>query len=162
MKKLLFALAITVLLSSSSAYAYDRYLDGNPNWRIIYGHMDYASYMDMSSATYKYIENKGLIIVVNIIGGVNKNRSDRQSHYTRWIYIPMNPKATGYSSANFNGQELTIPPYISKNVAYIGGKTLDEWRPIRLDDNHGYNMSAKRTIELAFKAATEKEKRICQ
>lgn len=71
MKKVWTTLILGAMLSASSVMAanYPQYLYGNPSYPILYGHMDYAMYLDTSSVVVKYIsENGGVVWAQSEVG----------------------------------------------------------------------------------------------
>lgn len=158
MKKIITALSILLLMSSfGTSHAYDRYLNGDRNWKFIYGHMGYASYMDMSSATVKlYSKSQGTVIAVNIVTGVNIDNSASQRFNTLWIYIPSPTKISGYTFARIDSRDISLPPNLGDNISYISYDNGENWRPVNLKDNHGYNLHSKNTIIMAVESVIDK------
>ncbi len=64
MKKVWTTLILGAVLSASSVMAanYPQYLYGNTSYPILYGHMDYATYLDTSSVVIKYISEHGGVV----------------------------------------------------------------------------------------------------
>lgn len=67
MKLKLLPLLFSFLLINTSVFAaiYPQYLLDNPNYQLVYALMDYAVYIDMSSAYLKYNSSDDFIIAVN-------------------------------------------------------------------------------------------------
>lgn len=156
MKKLLLTLLLVLAFSSTHA-EYQRFLDNNPNWPLIYGHMDSASYLDASSVVVKYYDNKGIVIAVNVMFGVNKNTTKYERLATKWIYV-FNPSIKSwYRSVNIDNRIITLPPSAYPQSAYLSHDNGETWKLIDLTNTSGYNLGAKLMIEEAVEALINKK-----
>lgn len=156
MKKLLLTLLLILVFSSANA-EYQRFLDNNPNWPLIYGHMDSASYLDASSVVVKYYDDKGIVMAVNVMFGVNKNTTKYQKLATKWIYV-FNPSVKSwYRTVSIDNRIITLPPSAQPQSAYLSHDNGTTWKLIDLTNTAGYNLGAKLMIEESVEALMNKK-----
>ena len=149
MKKVWTTLILGAVLSASSVMAanYPQYLYGNTSYPILYGHMDYATYLDTSSVVIKYISEHGGVVWAQSEVGVsfyydastgNENVKKVKMPKVIWFYIPEMKDGHGMHGVDIDDKKVVLPPFI-KDIAYVSYNAGNSWTPFYMHDNSGYN-----------------------
>lgn len=151
MKRLILAFLL-FFSCSTQIYAADPYpqnLYDNPNYKLIYGHMGRAVYMDKSSVVHKYSsKDTGLVFAqYEVIADFkwdsygNPILHNIKEPHIIWFFWPLNPNRHSYSRVNIDDRDCDLPPWVNDNVAYFSKDDGDHWNPFFINDTHGYNYS---------------------
>ena len=120
----------------SEAYAYPQYLNGDNNYILVYGHMNYGIYLDKSSVKVASQNENGIMFTVDTVSGHVLRNDDS------WI-IP----ATDLKRVTLIFTRLYADSW---ETIYIWNSRDKVWRVGDLSNTYGYNLSMRGTFIKAW------------
>lgn len=78
---------IGITSNSSVTYAYDRYLNGDTNYVLLYGHQGVSYYLDLSSVVAKQQDSVAHAFAQNVVTVADGNITDTKTY---WYYQARN------------------------------------------------------------------------
>ena len=127
-------------VNSVFAYAYPRYLNGDPNYILTYGYMNYGTYLIKSSVKVMSESSNGIIYTVDTVSGLVLARNDD------WIVPAKNIR---YSSMDI--MRIYSDPW---NVVYTYDPQNQIWVERDLSNTFGYNQGFLGIIAESWKILT--------
>ena len=132
MKKRIIVTVLTLALGvfvggNSKASSYPEHLNGDSNYILTYGHMNYGSYINKNSVKVFNQTEKGIIFSVNTVSGLVLDKD------FSWIFPAQNIKHSQMQFLrNYND------PW---NVVYMYNSTTQNWEEADLSNTYGYNQN---------------------
>ncbi len=161
MKKLILTLSFLFFGATTSfANLYPDYLYDNPNYPMVYGHMDVGFYIDKKSITLLQNNRQGTIFSENLLYVQCKFNSSEMKEVPQkitksinyYFYYPTNPTQLGCVHSSLNN--IILPPYLGPDLAYYSKDQGSSWTPFYISNESGYNQPTRNDFLFGFEVAT--------
>lgn len=146
MKKRFMTIMLTLVFGivlgggNSEAYSYPTNLNGDPNYILTYGHMNYGSYIDKRSVKVIKQTEEGILFSVDTISGLVLAKD------FSWIVPAQNVR---------HGQMQFLRIYDDPwNVVYTYNSSTQKWMQADLSNTYGYNQNLLGVFGEAWKILT--------